>query len=144
MLNRARDVTHSVNLRVNYEKHMTLHKFLIANIEEDKLILGFPFFKATNLVVDWTKGKELGHVWIKGMTTVIEEQINWVSILPDWEEGDQLWLRTTIGKTTVAQQLVEKATDQKKKTWQELVPPHYHEFGLIFSETALERFPDKR
>jgi hypothetical protein len=51
-LNRAGDVTHSVNLRVNYEKNTTLHKFLIADIGENELILGFPFFKATNLVVD--------------------------------------------------------------------------------------------
>jgi hypothetical protein len=143
-LNRAGDVTHSVNLRVNYEKHTTLHKFLITNIGENDLILGFPFFKATYLVVNWTKGKALGHVWIKGITTVTKEQINWASILPDWEEGNQLWLHTTIGKTTVAQQLAEKATDQKKKTWQELIPPRYHEFGSIFLEAASERFPDKQ
>jgi hypothetical protein len=73
-----------------------------------------------------------------------EEQINWTSIIPDWEEGDQLWHRMTIGKTTVAQQLAEKVTDKRKKTWQELVPARYHEFGSVFSEEASERFPDKR
>jgi len=45
-----------------------------------------------------------------------------MNMIPEWEEGDQIWLRTVIGKTTVAQQLAEKATEKKKKTWQELIP----------------------
>jgi hypothetical protein len=48
----------------------------------------------------------------------------------------------TIRKTMVAQQLAEKATDKWKKTWQELVLKHYHNFGTVFFETASERFPE--
>ena len=45
---------------------------------------------------------------------------------------------------TVAQQLAIETTDKVKRTWQELVPEQYHQFGKIFSEEASERFPDKR
>jgi len=34
----------------------------------------------------------------------------------------------------VAQQLVEKATDKKEQTWQELVPEQYHKYGKVFFE----------
>ncbi len=37
-------------------------------------------------------------------------------------------------KTMVAQQLVEKATDKKEQTWQELVPEQYHKYGKVFFE----------
>jgi hypothetical protein len=63
-------------------------------------------------------------------------------MFPEWEEGDQIWLRMTIRKTMVAQQLMERATDKWRKTWQELVLKHYHDFGKIFSEAASKRFSE--
>jgi hypothetical protein len=39
---------------------------------------------------------------------------------------------------------VEKATDKRKKTWQELVPKQYYDFGKIFSKAASERFPERQ
>ena len=43
----------------------------------------------------------------------------------------------------MAQQLTKQATDKRKKTWEELVPPKYHSFGSIFLKKASERFPDR-
>ena len=45
-------------------------------------------------------------------------------------------------KTTVAQQLAEQATDKTVHTWDQLLPPHYHEHARVFSETAAHRFPE--
>ena len=81
---------------------------------------------------------------MKGTAKPQNDRIAWMNMIPEWEEGDQIWLRTVIGKTTVAQQLAEKATEKKKKTWQELVPERYHNFGDVFSEAASERFPERR
>ena len=36
--------------------------FLVADIAEDNLILGYPFFESANLQIDWTKGTILGEV----------------------------------------------------------------------------------
>ena len=71
-----------------------------------------------------------------------EENYKWIKSLPDWKEGDELWIRVATHKTTVAQQLAEQATDKRKKTWEELVPPKYHSFYSIFLKKASERFPD--
>jgi hypothetical protein len=66
------------------------------------------------------------------------------ALYPSWELGDKVWIRMAIWKMTVAQQLAINATDKVKRTWQELVPEQYHQFGKIFSEEASEWFPDKR
>jgi hypothetical protein len=47
-------------------------------------------------------------------------------------------------KMTMAQQFAAEATDKQEKTWEELIPQKYHQYGKIFSEQALERFPGKR
>ena len=128
----------------------------MANIGRDDFILGYPFFEASNPNVDWSRG------CIEGFTTISSDQANmwrpslkrvrqkrtstptWVRCIPGWEEGDEVWLQTRVGKTTIAQQLAEASTDKTKWTWQELVPEWYHRHGKVFSEAASERFPDQR
>ena len=141
-LNKMGDITHSVHLHIRHQNTTENHMFLMADIAEDDLILGYPFFESANPQIDWTKGTILGKVELNGWA---KEDYKWIESCPEWEEGDKLWLKTTmICKTTVAQQLAKQVTDKWKKTWQELVPLWYHSFGSIFSEEASERFPERR
>ena len=123
-LNKAGAVTHMTMFKVRYQGKETCHKFLIADIGEDDIILGYPFFEGTNPNIDWTKGTIDGMVELKGM---IE---------------DSSWIKTLLGKTTVAQQLAEAATEKKKKTWDELVLKQYHDLEKVFFKVASERFPE--
>jgi hypothetical protein len=67
---------------------------------------------------------------------------------PLLEAGDELYLRVMktnlarIAKTTVAQQLAEQAADKTVRTWDQIVPPHYHEHTKVFSEEAAHHFPE--
>jgi len=119
-LNKAGAVTHTTNFKINYQGKETCHKFLIADIGEDDIILRYPFFEGTNPKINWTKGTMEGMVELKGMTE------------------DSSWIKTLLGKTTVAQQLAEAATKKKKKNWDELVPEQYHDLEKVFSEIASE------
>jgi hypothetical protein len=47
-------------------------------------------------------------------------------------------------KTTIAQQLAKQATDKTVRTWDQIVPAHYHEHAKVFSEEAAHRFPNSR
>ncbi len=118
-LNKAGAVTHTTTFKINYQGKETHHKFLIADIGEDNIILGYPFFEGTNPNINWTNRI------MKGMTE------------------DSSWIKTLLGKTTVAQQLAEVATEKKKRSWDELVPEQYHDLEKVFSETTSERFPDQ-
>ncbi len=53
-------VTREAKFQVFHENHYQTHWFLIADIGEDDIILGYPFFKAANPMVDWPTGKVHG------------------------------------------------------------------------------------
>ena len=104
-----------------------LLRFYIANMGPDDLILGYPWFAATNSHPDWmtgmlpasviihTKGVASGKpkrsVRVAGMRTTIQNR-------PLLETGEELYLRVVklnparAAKMTMAQQLAEQATDK--------------------------------
>ena len=59
---------------------------------------------------------------------------------PFLEEGDKLYIRivhtSQLAKTTVAQQLAEQAMDKTVRSWDQIVPPQYHQHVQVFSEEA--------
>ena len=126
--NRQGTVTQTAEIMIQYHDSVTCHNFLVADIGEDDIILGYPFFEAAEPRIDWPNGKLNGHVSL--------------SCRKDWEqwaEGDEDTLfHARIAKATMAQQLAEKATDKKERTWQELVPKQYHPHGKVFSEQESE------
>ena len=64
--NKMGDITHSVHLCVRHQSTTENHMFLVADITEDYLILGYPFFESANPQIDWTKGAILGEVKLNG------------------------------------------------------------------------------
>jgi hypothetical protein len=40
-------------MQVAHKSHCQAHRFLIADIGKDDIILGYPFFKAANPMVNW-------------------------------------------------------------------------------------------
>ena len=132
-------------------------QFYIADMGPDDLVLGYPWFAATNAQPNWTEGtlptsvtirtrgaasgKPMPPLKIAGTRTKIQRPLF-------MEEGDELYIRIVraghFAKTTVAQQLAEQATDKTVRSWDEIVPSQYHQHAKVFSETAAHRFPDSR
>jgi len=83
-LNKVGVVIHMTTFRIKYQGKETHHKFLITNIGEDNIILGYPFFEGTNPNIDWTKGTMDRTVELKGMIK------------------DSSQIKTLLRKTTVA------------------------------------------
>ena len=67
---------------------------------------------------------------------------------PFLQQGDKLFLHimkvdpACAMKTTVAQQLAEQAADKTTRTWDQIVPTHYHTHTKVFSEDAAQQFPE--
>ena len=121
------------------------------------LVLGYPWFATTNAQPDWAtgtlpalvtirtkgaaSGKPMRSVQVAGMRTTIQN-------VPLLDKGDELYvclLRTDrLAKTMVTQQLAEQATDKTTQSWDQIVPPQYHQHERVFSETAAHRFLDSR
>ena len=118
-------IREEVLLMIQYQNTVTKHHFLIADIGEDNLILGYPFFKARNPKINWADG-------------VINQDII-LSALEEWRElPDDTLFHPQIIKVTMAQQLAEQAANQRKQSWEEIVPRKYHHHGKVFLEQALE------
>jgi len=73
--NRLGAVTHMVNIQVNYNNRTNIHRFLIADIGEDDLILGYPFLEAADPSIDWTKGTIEGLITMKGTAEPQDDHI---------------------------------------------------------------------
>ncbi len=58
--NRLGKVTEEAKFQVFHESYCQIHRFLIADIGEDNIILGYPFFEAANPMIDWPTGKAHG------------------------------------------------------------------------------------
>jgi hypothetical protein len=97
-------IKEEVLLMIQYRDTITKHRFLLADIGEDNLILGYPFFEAGNPSFNWTDG-------------TIDQNVV-LSALEEWEElPDNMLFHPRITKVTMAQQLAEQAADQKVRTW---------------------------
>ena len=134
-----------------------LLRFYITDMGLDNLILGYPWFAAMNAHPDWmtgtlpasviirtkgvASGKPMRSVQVAEMRTTIQNR-------PFLEAGEELYLRiikcdpTRVAKTTVAQQLTEQATDKTVRTWDQIVPTHYHAHAKVFSKEAAHQFPE--
>jgi hypothetical protein len=120
-------------MQVFHESHNQIHRFLVANIREDDIILRYPFFEVANLMVNWPTGK------VHRLLTMAEIQPP-PEDCPSWAQQ----IMTGLKKTTITQQLTEQAANKKEQTWEELVPEQYHKFSSIFLEKDSERFPRPR
>jgi hypothetical protein len=133
MNNRLGEVTDEIQLSIHHENYDREHRFLVADIGEDDIILGYPFFEAANPLIDWPTGRLHGTVTMTEIQAPIKGPSSWICCVVN-----------TLKKTTVAQQLMEQALSKEEQTWEELVPEQYHKFGSIFSELDSERFPEPR
>jgi RNase H-like domain found in reverse transcriptase/Reverse transcriptase (RNA-dependent DNA polymerase)/Integrase zinc binding domain/Chromo (CHRromatin Organisation MOdifier) domain/gag-polyprotein putative aspartyl protease len=142
-LNLSGSIEEEIHLFVKINDKKRKHRFYVTNLGTEEAILGYPFLEDANPMIDWTKARLDTKVYLdtpmkKQKKHGVPEEIRRIE---GWEEGDELWFRTVIGKTTVAQQLAEGAEHKKSKV---VIPEAYKNFLKVFSEEASERFPDRR
>jgi hypothetical protein len=51
---------------------MVLYQFLVADIGEDDIILGYLFFKGANPQINWSAGTIKGNISLKGIAILNE------------------------------------------------------------------------
>ena len=150
-------MTHFTELEVFTGDKPHRLRFYITDMGPDDLVLGYPWFAATNAQPNWaegtlptsinirTKGAAFGKPMPSQKVAGVRTTITRPSFL---DEGDELYIRIVrterFAKTTVAQQLAEQASDKTIRTWDQIVPPQYHQHAQVFSEIAAHRFPESR
>jgi hypothetical protein len=94
------DIQQGVTLMIDCGGRRSTHQFLVADIGTDELILGYPFFEATDPKINWAEGSLDETVTIS--TTNAGEwsmkkkdeprKTSWVQSIPGWEPGDEVWV----------------------------------------------------
>ena len=142
-------MTHFTELEVFTGDKPHQLQFYIVDMGPDDLVLGYPWFAATNIQPNWTEGtlptsvtirtrgaasgKPMPPLKVAGTRTKIRKP-------PLMEDGDELYVHIIkterLAKTTVAQQLAEQAADKTVRSWDQIVPSQYHQHAKVFSKTA--------
>ena len=118
-------LTHFTELEVLTGDTPRRLRFYIADMGPDDLVLGYPWFAATNVQPNWAEGTLPISVTIRTKGAASGKPMSPPKVAgmriktrkpPFMDDGDELYIRITtterLAKTTVAQQLAEQAADK--------------------------------
>ena len=118
-VNKGGTINSYCNLWVRRGTHVEKMGFYVANLGQDRLILGYPWFQKFNPQFNWK-------------TNVLEgEEL----------EIDTAGYRTKIASTLRAVETTQESMEVERKTILEQIPAVYHQYWEVFSEQASYRFP---
>ena len=122
-------------------------RFLIMDLREDEIVLGYPWLAAFQPHINWknaTLDEEEQPLVIRTLDPSLDKEV--AQICKGWvqraeglaEPGEEIFVRkldsTQMRKASTSTQLAAKAKPQEEKTWDQIVPPQYHKWKKFFSE----------
>ena len=130
--NSAGDVTHAVNLTVDFLGHREELRAEVTNLRKNSLILGYMWLKKHNPSRDWEKGM-VKFNRCPHSCFMLQDQARHLVSLDEEDEREALeWIH---------QAKVEAPAKKLTRSPEELVPPCYHSYLDIFLEKAASQFP---
>jgi len=157
-LNVAGNITHACDLLVSHGRKQERTRFFITNLGGDRFIFGYPWLATFNPEINWPEATVNGprfrvETLVSGKLTQKEylQHVQTVAIA-QLEEGDELIMSLEvlgeepmkIRKTTLAQQMAEKAYDATKVNTEESVPAVFKRHWRTFSEQEARQLPPHR
>jgi len=157
-LNRSGNITHCCDLLVSRDRKQERTRFFVMNLGGDRFIFRYPWLATFNPNINWPEGRVEGsrfraETLIKGNLTQKEflQHVQTVAIA-QLEEGDELIMTVEalepepmkIRKTTIAQQMAEKAYNSAKVNTEETVPAAFRRHWKVFSEQEARQLPPHR
>jgi hypothetical protein len=156
-LNQAGSVTRCCDLVLTKGEQSEQVRFYVTNLGNDRFILGYPWLAKFNPDIDWpraaVKGPKLTvRTTLKAKITKLEhlQRARQIAI-EQMEEGDELYMavrfvqeEAVIRKTTIAQQMAEKAYDATTVNTEATIPAVFKRHWKVFSEQEARHLPPQR
>jgi hypothetical protein len=151
--NKAGTIKHFVDLQVRCGDKTEQMKFLITNLDEEEIVLGYPWLAAFQPQIDWKNAvldESMQPLVIKTLGLNTNEEVT--RIRTAWckkavelaTPGEEIFLHrfeeSKLRKTSTAAELAVKALPKEEKTWDQIVPPQYHKWKKVFSEEEAKRY----
>ncbi|RXW20770.1 hypothetical protein EST38_g5090 [Candolleomyces aberdarensis] len=137
--NKEGRITHFTRLKLTINGKKKRTAFLVTRLGKEEVILGLPWLKKENPVIDWQEGTL---EWRTDRRTEeprpdpneIEDELK--------AETKPLWIRA---KTTASQTLAQKHEEVKPEVpLKEQIPKEYHDYLDVFDKKTATRFPGPR
>ena len=130
--NSAGDITHAVNLTIDFLGHREELHTEVTNLGKNSLILGYTWLKKHNPSVDWEKGLVMFHRCPRSCL-MLQDRAWRLASLDEEDQREALeWIH---------QAKVEAPAKKPVRTPEELIPPCYHSYLDILSEKPTSLFP---
>ena len=166
--NKRGTIRRYIDLNIEVHGQVRKERLLVTGLGKQKIILGFPWLKQTNPIIDWEKGtlewrqpkRKQPKKEKSAITTVMveeedrEEYLNStqnplnddeLAVLISSITGDvdnDIWINS---KSTTATRIQAEINMQKQVLpLEEQIPKEFHEFLDVFSEEKAARFPESR
>jgi len=139
-------ITDYVDLMIKQGNHKKRMQFLVSNLGENRLILGYPWLREFNPGLDWKQGKIIGsHVQIHTLNRAIgldmfQIHINNMAMKLNPREE----LHYQINRLTTAMEMALKNYDPTKVNTEATIPSHLQQFAKVFSDEEAQQFPPNR
>ena len=170
--NQSGDITHYCDLLVSRGDKKEKTRFYVTNLGNDRFILGYPWLAEFNPQIDWPSATMIGDP-IK-METLLRHRLSKrvedararrteitntefiraarEEVITQLEDGDELYMAIKyvngetlkIRKTTLAQQMAEKAYDPAKVNSEQTIPVVFRRHWRVFSEQEARQLPPHR
>ena len=153
-VNKSGTIKYSCRLTVTIGRYTAEHDFLVADLGPEDLILGLPWLREVNPQVDWKSGTmvldesrtESGeilsdHPFQKINANRIQRR-QWVRAGILTNATDEVWCAA--GYTLSTKLAAEVNLAKETKTFEQMVPSHYHKYRKVFSEEESHRLPEHK
>ena len=153
--NKSGTINECVNLLVRVGDRRQEMCFLITNLGEDEIVLGYPWLAAFQPHLNWKNtmlAEEMQPLVIRTLDPSLDKEVAcickaWLRRTEDLAEpGEEIYIRKLdvehLKRSSTSTLLVAKAKLQEEKTCDQVVPPQYHKWRKVFSETEARRLPE--
>ena len=146
-LNKGGTIKDFVDLQVRCENKIEDMRFLVTDLGEDEIVLGFPWLAAFQPRINWKEAvldKDMQPVVIKTLGLQIDKEV--AKIRKAWIKsaqrmampGEEIHVtkisEERLKRTSTSTQMAVKALPKEEKSWDQIVPPQYHKWKKVFSE----------
>ena len=140
--NKSGTISECVNLLVRTGDKKLEMCFLITNLGEDEIVLGYPWLAAFQPFINWKNAmlaEEMQPLVIRTLDPSLDKEVArvrkaWLRHTEDLAEpGEEIYIRKFnvehLKRSSTSTQLAAKAKPQEEKTWDQIVPPQYHKWA---------------
>ena len=153
-LNKGGTIKDFVDLQVRCGNKTEDMRFLVTELGEDEIVLGFPWLAAFQPRINWKEAvldEDMQPVVIKTLGLQIDKEV--AKIWKAWVEsaqkmatpGEEIHVikitEERLKRTSTSTQMAVKALPKEEKTWDQIVPSQYHKWKKVFSEEEAKRYP---